>query len=412
MIMKVTYTTGAVSNNLDIDIQGNAGSSTKALQDNNGNQIDTTYAPINNPTFTGSVKVPTSSLVSESLEAVNVTYLFNRLPITVPAPEQDETVLSFKNSNVIWSDANVKWGNIKGSIADQADLQNSLSLKADKAETLAGYNISDAYTKAEIDSKLSSVYKYKGSVNSYSDLPTDGMQNGDVYNIKTADTEHGIKAGDNVAWVSSTSEWDVLAGITDLSSYRKASDQDLIDATKENISNADLVRVRVSNLETIVGDSTSGLVKSVNDLENQITTETQRATNAETGLGDRVSVTENDITLLYSNKENKFTSDNAGNGISIIRDSSDRAIITNTQPGIWGSISGTLSAQNDLQSALNLKANLSSPALTGIPTAPTASVSTSTTQIATTAFVQNKLQVVSELPTTYVDGTFYFIPKA
>lgn len=40
------------------------------------------------------------------------------------------------------------------------------------------------------------------------------------------------------------------------------------------------------------------------------------------------------------------------------------------------------------QTALNLKANLASPALTGTPTAPTATDGTSTTQIATTAFVQ------------------------
>lgn len=39
------------------------------------------------------------------------------------------------------------------------------------------------------------------------------------------------------------------------------------------------------------------------------------------------------------------------------------------------------------QNALNLKANLASPALTGVPTAPTAAVGTNTTQIATTAFV-------------------------
>ena len=37
---------------------------------------------------------------------------------------------------------------------------------------------------------------------------------------------------------------------------------------------------------------------------------------------------------------------------------------------------------------ITLKANLASPALTGVPTAPTASASTDTTQIATTAFVQ------------------------
>lgn len=39
------------------------------------------------------------------------------------------------------------------------------------------------------------------------------------------------------------------------------------------------------------------------------------------------------------------------------------------------------------QTALNLKANLASPPLTGTPTAPTAALGTNTTQIATTAFV-------------------------
>lgn len=59
--------------------------------------------------------------------------------------------------------------------------------------------------------------------------------------------------------------------------------------------------------------------------------------------------------------------------------------------GTWGTITGTLSNQTDLQTALNLKADLASPALTGVPTAPTADTLTSTTQLATTAFVQQEL---------------------
>ena len=43
----------------------------------------------------------------------------------------------------------------------------------------------------------------------------------------------------------------------------------------------------------------------------------------------------------------------------------------------------------DLDGILAAKANLASPALTGTPTAPTAANGTNTTQIATTAFVQN-----------------------
>lgn len=54
----------------------------------------------------------------------------------------------------------------------------------------------------------------------------------------------------------------------------------------------------------------------------------------------------------------------------------------------WGAITGTLSAQTDLQAALDAKAALTSPTFSGVPAAPTAAGGTNTTQIATTAFVQ------------------------
>jgi hypothetical protein len=54
------------------------------------------------------------------------------------------------------------------------------------------------------------------------------------------------------------------------------------------------------------------------------------------------------------------------------------------------------------QAALDLKANLASPSLTGTPTAPTATGGTNTTQIATTAFVQTAVSgvVVSDATTS------------
>lgn len=57
--------------------------------------------------------------------------------------------------------------------------------------------------------------------------------------------------------------------------------------------------------------------------------------------------------------------------------------------GTWGSITGTLSDQTDLNTALGLKAALASPTFTGTPAAPTAADGTNTTQLATTAFVQS-----------------------
>lgn len=53
--------------------------------------------------------------------------------------------------------------------------------------------------------------------------------------------------------------------------------------------------------------------------------------------------------------------------------------------------------QQAITDALFLKANLASPAFTGIPTAPTASLGTSTTQLATTAFVQNAVNASNNI---------------
>lgn len=62
-----------------------------------------------------------------------------------------------------------------------------------------------------LKSDITSVYRYKGSVATYAELPADGLTVGDVYNVETADAAHGVRAGDNLAWNGTA--WDNLAGI-------------------------------------------------------------------------------------------------------------------------------------------------------------------------------------------------------
>ena len=76
--------------------------------------------------------------------------------------------------------------------------------------------------KDEVDAKMSSALEYKGSKDTYDELPTTGNQTGDVWNIVNADAAHGVNAGDNVAWNGTT--WDVLAGTVDLTAYMLSSD--------------------------------------------------------------------------------------------------------------------------------------------------------------------------------------------
>ena len=93
-------------------------------------------------------------------------------------------------------------------------LTETVSGKANTATTLAGYGIEDAYTKTEVDAKVSSVYKYKGSVANESALPTEGQVTGDVYNLE--DT------GMNVAW--NGEGWDNLGSVVDLTPYLTKDD--------------------------------------------------------------------------------------------------------------------------------------------------------------------------------------------
>ena len=76
---------------------------------------------------------------------------------------------------------------------------------------------------------LTTVYQYKGSVATYADLPTTGQKVGDVWNVETADPDHGIKAGDNVAWDGA--QWDTLGGNHDLSGYAQLNSANTFTAS-------------------------------------------------------------------------------------------------------------------------------------------------------------------------------------
>lgn len=64
------------------------------------------------------------------------------------------------------------------------------------------------YNKSQVDSKFTSVYIFKGSVDTIEDLPTEGNIIGDVWNVRKNDT--------NYAWTSEG--WDALGGTAELAS--------------------------------------------------------------------------------------------------------------------------------------------------------------------------------------------------
>ena len=144
--------------------------------------------------------------------------------------------LTFDETPTAGSDNPVKSKGIKSAIDEaKSELQSAIDAKADasalegkadKASTLAGYGITDAYTKSEIDNKLGAVFEYKGSVANYEALPTEGNEKGDVWNIE--DT------GANYAWDGE--KWDKLSETVNLSGYLTKEEASSTYETIENVN--------------------------------------------------------------------------------------------------------------------------------------------------------------------------------
>lgn len=108
-------------------------------------------------------------------------------------------------------------------LATKADIDGTTMTLTERIDTVANnlatheadFNNPHKVTAEQLG--LTTVYQYKGSVATYADLPTTGQKVGDVWNVETADPDHGIKTGDNVAWDGA--QWDILGGNHDLSGY-------------------------------------------------------------------------------------------------------------------------------------------------------------------------------------------------
>lgn len=131
-------------------------------------------------------------------------------------------------------------------LATKADIDGTTTDLTEKITTVANNlatHEADFSNPHKVTAKqlgLTTVYQYKGSVATYADLPTTGQKVGDVWNVETADPDHGIKAGDNVAWDGA--QWDILGGNHDLSGYAQLNLANTFTA-----SNAFRANIAVSN---------------------------------------------------------------------------------------------------------------------------------------------------------------------
>lgn len=221
---------------------------------------------------------------------------------------------------------------IKGDITsiegDITELQGSLG--SAEGNITAVTNALDAH-KADYDNPhkvtaaqlgLATVYKYNGSVETYADLPTSGQQVGDVYNVKQADPDHNIEAGDNVAWDGTT--WDILAGDTDLSGYAQLNSANTFTAM-----NAFRANIAVSNgtASGTGGSIVFGISSTGETVQTKIGTDTLGGLfyNTSTNqphvfrIGNNLNsfvIRDNGTTMTFSNNNNIFATVADASGVA------------------------------------------------------------------------------------------------
>lgn len=211
-------------------------------------------------------------------------------------------------------------GNITSIEGDITELQESLGSAEDDITAVtnaldahkADYNNPHKVTAAQLG--LATVYKYKGSVETYADLPTSEQQIGDVYNVKQADPDHNIEAGDNVAWDGTA--WDILAGDTDLSGYAQLNSANTFTA-----ANTFRANIAVSN-GTAVGTGgiiSLGISPTGETVQTRISADTLGGLfyNTSTNqphvfrVGNNINsfvIRDNGTTMTFSNNNNIFAS--------------------------------------------------------------------------------------------------------
>lgn len=237
--------------------------------------------------------------LNKQLTDVNINNLTNTV-------EQNYNTL---NSNIsdLSQDIEQNYNTLDSKIdTTNTNLKNSIDIKANKANTLDGYGITDAYTKTEIDGKISSVFRYKGSVNTYDDLPESGQVIGDVYNI--------LDTGSNYAWDGT--KWDKLSETVDLSPYLTKQYAKNIYETIENVNAlSTVVQNNYNILDTKIDNTKNSILGDVNTLNTKVNTNYTTLdtkintinTQLENGINELdITVSENFSTLskyIVTNKE-------------------------------------------------------------------------------------------------------------
>lgn len=227
---------------------------------------------INNPKITGTTGYPLYNVIIDDVvykkaiiengKFIEAGFESDITTPTLPGNAPSCEAVNAKFANYLAkTDASTTYAT-KDSLNNEVNqLVEEINLKLDDTVAASTYlRKDDANTTYAKKTDITNIYKFKGTKTNYSDLPTTGVVTGDVWNITNADAEHGIKAGDNVAWNGTA--WDNLSGVTDLSAYATTTTTDAMSADiKKLMDKAFPFTVKVSLDKTLVKKGTSQAVK-------------------------------------------------------------------------------------------------------------------------------------------------------
>ena len=152
-------------------------------------------------------KAEAAATYATQTEVTQLSGALEEVSNKVDTVDNDLKELGNQTAN-IQQDVNTLKTDVAGKASKDANFKTAIT------DTNKGLTEADAYTKEEVDAKVSSVYRFRGSVATYNDLPTEGNVQGDVWNVE--DT------GANYAWDGT--KWDKLSETIDLTPYLTKED--------------------------------------------------------------------------------------------------------------------------------------------------------------------------------------------
>ena len=238
-----------------------------------------------------------------------------------------------------------------------------------------GDNEDGTVTQKTITSMIATAYRYKGSVERYTDLPSK-KEVGDVYNITNSDDSVGIRAGDNVAW--NGTNWDNLSGFVDLSAFLKKNGQYIKDVVFQSNTKTLIFELPDGTTKTVlIPSGLDSKSDEVSDINLVLTTGVYPIVDIVNTEG--VPIAETGTLFVFSDviytHQQYFTT----KGNLLIRSYTH----VNETWSNWYSVINS--------SSISAYAPLNSPSFTGTPTTTNPTVGDSTTRVATTKFVMEAI---------------------